>query len=64
MCVDIMLTMCFTYCICFYGFTQDQLRLTIFDFITNNISLLKAVVFAFVSHHFLNIGTLNVHELF
>ena len=53
---DIMLTMCFAHCICFYGFKQDQLRSTIFDSITNYIfSLLKAiysVVFPFVSHHF------------
>ena len=53
---DIMLTMCFAHCICFYGFKQDQLRSTIFDSITNYIfSLLKAiysVVFPFVFHHF------------
>ena len=33
--VDIMSTMCFPHCICFYGFKQDQLRSTIFDSITN-----------------------------
>ena len=50
-----MLTVCSEYFICFYEFKQDQLRLTIFDFITNNISLLKAiysVLCAFVCHHF------------
>ena len=53
---DIMLTMRSAHCICFYGFKQDQLTLTIFNSITNYIfSLLKAiysVVFAFVCHHF------------
>ena len=54
--VDIMLTMRSAHCICFYGFKQDQLRLTILNSITNYIfSLLKAIysaVFAFVCHHF------------
>ena len=55
--VDIMLTMRSAHCICFYGFSQDQLYTsTIFNSITNYIfSLLKAiysVVFAFVSHNF------------
>ena len=53
--VDVMLTMRSAHCICFYGFKQDQLRLTIFNSITNYIFwLLKAVysvVFAFVWHH-------------
>ena len=51
-----MSTMRSAHCICFYGFKQYQLRLTIFNYITNYIfSLLKAiysVVFAFVCHHF------------
>ena len=33
--LDIMLTMCFAHCICFYGFKQDQLRWI--------FSLLKAI---------------------
>ena len=37
---DIMLTMCFAHCICFYGFKQDQLRSTIFDI----FSLLSVIV--------------------
>ena len=48
-----MTTMLSAYCICFDGFKQDQLGLTIFNSITNYIfSLLQAVysiVFAFVS---------------
>ena len=43
--VDVMLTMRSAHCICFYEFKQDQLRLTIFNSITNYIFwLLRADV--------------------
>ena len=50
-----MRTMLSAHFICFDGFKQDQLGLTIFNSITNYIFLLLqaiySIVFAFVCHH-------------